>query len=157
MNTRTLSLIAKLNKKRASDLARTANVSRAAVSLWMKQPNADVSDRHLFSLAEYLGVSMETLMQPLPLLADTNRVQTIETALLWDRLYASIGDFAIALARREFRAIARLVEVYGMFRAEKIVGRTVWTAFKTYKTRIPPVRRNECERLCRELKSLRLN
>lgn len=157
MNTRTLAVIAKLRDRKMSDLARLANVSRAAVSLWMgKEPVADIKAKHLQRIAAGLGVQMETLMQSLPLLEDGERIKTLESALLWDGLYRSVGDFAVALTKRDLRAVARLVQVYGMFAAEKIVGRAVWRHLPKYRRYLHPARRLECERLCRELNVLKL-
>jgi transcriptional regulator with XRE-family HTH domain len=156
VNTQTLVIVAKARGLNASDLARAAGVSRAAVSLWMKRPEVDLKDRHLERVARHLKISMESLMRPLPALHDRAAVRQAEASLLWDRLFPSLGEFAIALAKRELRAIARLVEVYGMFQGEKIVGEEVWKRWAEYSPFLHPARREGLAKLCKELRNLRL-
>jgi hypothetical protein len=62
----------------------------------------------------------------------------------------------MALMDREPRAIARLVQVYGLFRSEKIIGRAVWRRFPEYRRFLHPARQEELGKLCGELTSLKL-
>lgn len=150
MNARTLSTLMQVRGLSQSDLARRAGVTRQAASLWLRSDDPDqvnVQSRHLEKLSRALSVSMDELARPLPALADAATRGSLETALLWDRLFPSLDDFAIAAARGEARALARLVQVYGLYAAERMAGRRVWTGFARYKRHIHPVRRRELERL----------
>lgn len=132
-----------------AELARRIGVSRQAVSLWFKQPGATIRVRaeQLLAVARVLGVSVERLTQPLPFRDGPQRAE-LQTALLWDHLYPSIDEFAVAIKREEPRAIARLVEVHGLYAAAKLVGRAAaWKAFPRYRRFIPPVRRRQLESL----------
>lgn len=133
-----------------SDLARCAGVTRQAASLWFKSDDPDhvnVQSRHLEKLSRSLAVSMDELAQPLPALGDEADKGSLETTLLWDRLFPSLDDLAIAAARGEARALARLAQVYGLYAAERMAGRRAWKDFPRYKRHIHPVRRMELERL----------
>lgn len=74
-------------------------------------------------------------------------VDTATTALLWDGLYPDLVDFAIAAGRFELRAVGRLVEVYGLYAAAKILGPSVWKRFHEFKRFLHPVRRRQLEAL----------
>ena len=78
----------------------------------------------------------------------TDRRDGWRTRYLWDRLYPDINDFAIALNRNEPKAVARLVEVEGLYRAEKVLGPRVWSQFQDYKRLVHPARRPQLELLC---------
>jgi hypothetical protein len=73
----------------------------------------------------------------------------LRTRYLWDRLYPDIDGFAIAIGRFEPPAVARLVEVDGLYAAEKILGRRVWKRFDQFKQLIHTVRRQQLEGLVR--------
>jgi len=125
-----------------SDLARAAGVSRQAVSLWMKQRGPEgISARtpHLFRLADNLDLDVNDLLKPLPDFAE------FETALLWDRLYPSLPVFLAACLRAEERALARMIQVYGLLITAKLFGRRVTRDFPKISRFIHPVRRKECE------------
>ena len=53
----------------------------------------------------------------------------LRAALLWDRLYPDLDDFAIALNASDPKAIGRFVEVDGLFATEKTLGKSVWKNF----------------------------
>jgi hypothetical protein len=72
-------------------------------------------------------------------------METLTALFLWDGLYSDLVDFAIALNRHETEAIARLVQVHGLFAAERIIGRVAWQRFPEYKRFIHPARRRELE------------
>jgi hypothetical protein len=126
-----------------------AGVSRQAVSLWFKSARdgaINLDGKHLLSLSRALQITVEELASPLPCSSPEDRAQ-LQAEFLWDRLYPSLESFAIALAQESPKALARLVEVYGLFPAAKIAGRAVWSEFDEYKTLIEPARRQELERL----------
>ena len=131
-----------------SELARRVGVSRQAVSLWLRQAGqVNVRARHLLRVSSALGVSAEELVESLPC-CEPDRRDTLRTRYLWDRLYPDIDDFAIALNRNEPKALARLVEIEGLYRAEKVLGARVWKQFEDYKRHIHPARRLQLEVLC---------
>ena len=143
MDTRTLRAHLKARGWSQSDLGRRVGVSRQAVSQWMSAERANLRASHLLAVAGALGVSAEQLDRPLPALAD----DTLTTTLLWDRLYPGLDDFAVAVNRWEPAAVARLVQVYGLYASERILGRRVWAAFDSYKKHIHPSRRRSLEAL----------
>ena len=150
MNAQTVQIISKLRRRSQSDLARMAGVSRQAVSHWFKAPagaEVDVLSSRMRKLSDGLGVSADVLLRPLPLLDDAQTVGKLETSLLWDHLYPDLAEYAVALARGELPALARLAQVYGMYRASKIAGRGVWESFPRFKRHIRPVRREQLERV----------
>ena len=152
MDTIALKTISRLRGLSQSDLARMAGVSRQAVSAWlakgrMGKGSVPVRSTSVLKLAQGLHINPGDLLEPLFKSQELEEFRGLEAALLWDRLYPSLGEFGVALARNHSRAIARLVQVFGFYHAEKIVGRVVWTKFSDYKKYIHPVRRAECERL----------
>ena len=134
-----------------SDIARAAGVSRQRVSQWfeMEKNNAIVNVRsdHLRNLASALNVRVDDLLKPLPIVEDddVNRKET--TNLLWDRLYPDLVEFAIEAGKLRDKALARLVQVYGLFNSAHILGEKVWTKFPEYKKYIQPTLRKELELL----------
>lgn len=149
MNLKTLEIIAKLRNLSQNDIAKKAGVSRQAVSLWFKEKKEtiNVQSRHLQKLAQELNLRVDDLLQPLPSFADPEYAAQLKTTLLWDHLYPTIEDFAVALVQNKLQALARLVEVYGLFSAHALLGKVVWKLFPKYKKFLPPVRRKQCEQL----------
>lgn len=148
MNTDTLRTLLRARKLNQSELARRVGVSRQAVSQWLqKAADASVSSQHLAQLAEVLEVDVDTLLHPLPCQGAERAVA--EAALLWDRLYPDLVEFAVAAGQWDLRAVARLVEVYGMYRTARILGSSVWKRFDEYARYLPPVRRSQLETLVR--------
>ena len=146
MQVRTLEALLKARGLSRSELARRVGVTRQAVSLWFQQQDANLQGRHLVRLSEVLGVPVEDLVQPLPCF-ELDVHARLRATLLWDRLYPDLDDFAIALNASDPRALGRFVEVYGLFAAEKTLGRSVWKGFPHYKKHIHPARRRELETL----------
>lgn len=144
----TLEVLCKLRGLSQADLSRMAGVSRQAVSLWFKskEPKLNVQSKHLENLSKALEIKIDSLLDPLPFL-------NLNTWLLWDRLYPSVEDFGVALVKGELRALARLVESYGLFKSANLMGKIIWKKFLNYKKFIPPVRRKQCETLCRILQN----
>ncbi len=146
MNVETLKAIARARRLNQSDVARLAGVSRQAACLWWHQTGeANVQFKHLRRLATALGVSLDDLAGPLPLLDDEQARAEAETELLWDRIYPDLTSFAGALLAGEPPALARLVQAYGLFGAEKIIGKRVWRDFPGYRNGIPPALRAKYE------------
>src|SRR5262249_23680062 len=118
------------------------------VSRWFKSPvdsEVSVQTPHLRRLSEGLHVSAEDLLYPLPVLGEIESTRRYEAALLWDGLYPDLSEFAVALVRGEMPALARLVQVFGLYKAWKIAGQKVWERFPEYKKHIRPVRREQLE------------
>ena len=131
-----------------SKLARQVGISRQAVSLWLRQTGqVNVHSQHLLRVSSALGVSAEELVESLPC-CEPDQQDGLRTRYLWDWLYPGIDDFAIAMNRNEPRAVARLVEVEGLYRAEKVLGAGVWKQFEDYKRHIHPALRLQLEVLC---------
>ena len=146
MQVRTLEALLKARGMSRSELARRVGVTRQAVSLWFQQQDANLQSRHLLRLSKVLGVRVENVVQPLPCFEPDVHAR-LRSALLWDRLYPDLDDFAVALNASDPRAIGRFVEVYGLFAAEKTLGKSVWKNFPSYKKHIHPARRRELETL----------
>ena len=146
MHARTLEALLKARDMSRSELARRVGVTRQAVSLWFQHQDANLQSRHLLRLSKVLGVSVEVLVRPLPCF-QPDVLARLRAALIWDRLYPDLDDFAIALNASDPRAIGRFVEVYGLFAAEKSLGKSVWKNFPSYKKHIHPARRRELETL----------
>jgi len=147
----TLRTIQKLRGLNQSRLASLAGISRQAVSLWFRSSSGgrvNMSSQHLLSLSRGLRVSVEDLVAEMPCIDPATR-RRLEAALLWDRLYPALEDLAVAVCRGESRALARLVEVYGLFGSAKIAGRTVWERFPEYQRHLHPARREELARVWR--------
>jgi len=130
-----------------SDLARKAGVSRQAVSLWFRDTGCETGLRvsTLKTLARNLEVSMELLLTEEISKELLDIAEQEQVALNWDRLYSDREALAVALANKDLRAIARLVQVYGMYAAAKVVGRIVWDKFAKYKPLMLPARQKQCE------------
>lgn len=146
LDTRTLDSVLKARGWSRSELARRVGVSRQAVSLWFRAPQTNVQSKHLMRLAEVLGMPAEDLAKPLPCF-DAATHDRLRATLLWDRLFPDIDDLAVALNARDPRAVARFVQVYGLYAGEATLGPSVWENFPDYKRHIHPARRVELETL----------
>ena len=133
-----------------SELARRVGISRQAVALWFQQgASIRIRGEHLLRVARALNTSVERLHRPLTCLQSPHR-EALRAKLLWDGLYPSLEALALAANAKEARAIARLVEVYGLYAPAKMLGQSiVWRGFPDYKALIPPVRRRQLEALWR--------
>ncbi|MBI5881552.1 MAG: helix-turn-helix domain-containing protein [Elusimicrobia bacterium] len=149
MNRHDLELLVESLSLGQSDLARLAGVSRQAVSLWFKGPDGGMGMRasHLIALSRNLGMSLDELTSPVGL--DEKSEQDMKAELLWDGLYPGLAGFCAALARGEDRALARLVQVYGLYKADAVAGESVWTGFPRYKRHVHPGRREGLEAVWR--------
>jgi len=114
------------------------------VSLWFRGDAANLQGRHVLRLSEVFGVPVEELARPLPCFDAETHGQTRAT-LIWDRVFPDLDDLALALKARDPRAVARLVQVYGLYAAEATLGSWVWGEFPTFKRHIHPVRRRDLE------------
>lgn len=146
MQVSTLKTICRFKGLNQSEVARLAGVTRQAVSVWLKAKTANTQTRHLVALAQALGVPAQDLLEPLPGLSDEQRERWHST-LLWDRLYPDLDSFLLALVRSEDRALARLADRVGLYKAAKIAGTAVWRRFPAYKRYLPSVRRKGLERI----------
>lgn len=127
----------------ASDLARMAGVTRAAVCKWFKTKDGicNVETRTLLRLAQGLNIPPEFLVMKIPDLSN------LETRFLWDRLYPNMDSFVAALGKNQLPALARLVQVAGLYETKKIAGAAAMTLFPRYKKHIKPARRKILEAL----------
>jgi transcriptional regulator with XRE-family HTH domain len=155
MNIDTLQKIARFKGLSQSQIADAADVSRQAVSLWFGQSPAfvPIGTDHLLNLSKGLGVKADSLLYEI---ADRDWWERETVNLLWDKLFPDLTEFLSALDAGDLKAIARLVEIYGLFASSKIAGKNVWSRFNHYKNYLPPVRRKELEQLWNTQKSLRL-
>jgi len=150
MNRLTLQGLMRVRGWSQSDVARMAGVSRQAVSLWFRNEateSIDMRVSHLAALCRAARVSADDLLQSLPGNDNPKERRMLEAELLWDHLYPDPNMFAGALADFELVAVARLVQVRGIYAAARILGDRVWSEFLTYRQFMKPVRRKECERL----------
>jgi transcriptional regulator with XRE-family HTH domain len=146
MQAKTLDALLKARGMSKAELARRIGVSRQAISLWFRAREANLHSRHLLRVSEVLGVPVEDLVKPLPCF-EPEIHERLRATLLWDRLYPDLDDFAVALMASDPRAVGRLVEVYGLYAAEKTIGASVWRDFPLYKKFIHPARRRDLETL----------
>ena len=149
MNTKFLKILSILRGYSQSDLARMTGISRQAVSLWFKNQStqANIQSKHLEKLSSALEISLDELVKPLPALENEQNCQNLTTTLLWDKLYPSLESFFAAIINEEPRALARFVEVYGLYGASHNMGACVWKKFNDYKKYIHPIRRQQCEKI----------
>lgn len=146
MHVKTVETLLKARRWSQAELARRIGLSRQAISLWFHKKEANLQSRHLLRLSDVLGVPVETLVRPLPCYEPENHGR-LRATLLWDRLYPDLDDFAVALNASDPRAVARFVEVYGLYAAAKTLGERVWQDFSLYKRYIHPARRRGLETL----------
>ncbi len=159
MDSTTLHLVLKLRGLNQSDLAKKVGLSRQAISLWFlhsKTVPINVQSKHLYRLCNKLGLTVELLAQPLPLMSDDKIRRKLEATFLWDKLFPGLEDFGIALVQKDLRAIARLVQMEGLFKASQILGKSIWKKFHLYKKWMLPIRAQECEKIWNLQKNLKL-
>ena len=151
MNAQTLTAMAAAKKWNQSDIARAAGVSRQRVSQWFKEVDQygyiSTQIGHARLLAAALGVNVGDLLQPWPLLADSQQVRRETTKLLWDFLYPDLLTLLIAALEGRRDALARVVQVYGLYASANLFGIRVWRDFPKFKSLIKPARRTELEHL----------
>ncbi|MBI2605523.1 MAG: helix-turn-helix transcriptional regulator [Deltaproteobacteria bacterium] len=156
MSIETLKILMSARRLSQAELARLANVTRQAVSRWFAvgksagRDEINIETKTLRRISDALGIRADDLISS----TEISEKREFETALLWDRAYGSLEEFAVALARQELKAVARLVQVYGMFASEKIVGQMVWRDFKRFAKHMHPTRRVECGKICELQRSL---
>lgn len=124
-----------------ADLARAAQVSRAAVCKWfqVKGEWVNIETNSLIKLAAALGVS------PHELLKESTDLSALAPRFLWDSLYPSMEEFLYAVSRRRLPALARLIQVLGFRDSVKIAGKEIISLFPRYKNLIKPARRKNLE------------
>ena len=158
MRTQHLRFLVDYKKLSLSDIGKMSSISRQRVSQWLKsgEPIVNIGTIPLMNLSDSLGVKPGFFLDPNPEIDDEEFMLTLESALLWDKLYPNLASFLRALINGETRAQARLVEVYGLFPAASAIGNVVWREFAKFKHRIPPKRREELEILWKRQKELAL-
>lgn len=155
MNTNSIVSFLKARKVSNSELARRMGLSRQAISLWFKSSQPSLRSKHLLKLAELLEVPVEMLARPLPGYGPEH--ERLKAEFLWDRIYPDLDDFAIAVNHWSPQALARLVQVRGLYAAERIMGKKVWQRFDSYKRFIHPARRRQLEGLVQWKNNLTAN
>lgn len=150
-------MIMKARGMSQSDLARLAGVSRQAVSLWFSSDEKpQLRSGHLENLSRGLGVSIDDLVWPLPFLEDEEGRRRLGAELNWDKMYPDVEGFLLALCRGELKAVARLVEAYGLFASARMAGSVALDRFPEYKRFLPPALRRDLEPLWKMRETLSL-
>jgi transcriptional regulator with XRE-family HTH domain len=160
MNIEALKLIMAQRDLTKSDIARMARLSRQAVSLWFQKSTEEqfinIHTSNLILLANALDVKVEKFINVPEVLSDQNKVDELSVRFLWDKMYVNLENFLCACVRGEPKALARLVENFGMFASAKIAGNAVWKKFDRLKKWLHPIRRKECEQIWNLQKNLKL-
>ncbi len=151
MNIQTLKALAIINHLNQSDLARAAGVSRQCASQWLHGHHANgfvnIQTKHLLAIADALNVKADDLLRAMPLLGDDASSARETTRLLWDKLYPDLTTLLVAALEESPEALARIVQVHGMYLSAKLFGARIWRNFQKFKKFIHPVRRAELEGL----------
>lgn len=151
MNINTLFCLLRLKSLKPAEAAKRAGLSRQVLSLWkqkakgQKSSNINVYSKTQEQLAYVLRVRTEDLNQPIDVIESPESRKAIETELLWDKLYQDIESFSVAVVKGRPDALARLVQVYGLYSSAKIVGKQIWEEFPNYKNKIHPAYRKQAE------------
>lgn len=147
MNPYTLKAILKVRGLKAADLSKSTGISKQLLSHWFAQKDLslNIHSKNLTKLASGLGLSVDALSSPMPILEDGTERKALETNLLWDRIYPDLESLIRGILRHEETALARIVQIYGLFQAEKIIGKIVWKKFPSYKSKMSPVQRKQSE------------
>ena len=154
MNINTLKFIRNYRGLNNADIARLSGVSRQRVFQWFDSDQTEyvnIKSINLAQLSKQLGVSADFLLKEIPGLAE---IQFVQTEFLWDELYPNLESFFRALVTFQHRAVARLIEIIGLFKAQRALGNQVWSDFNEYKKYIPPKRREGLERIWQLQKNL---
>ncbi|MCP4681211.1 MAG: helix-turn-helix transcriptional regulator [Desulfobacterales bacterium] len=141
----TLTAIMKLRKYNQSDISRLAKISRQSVSLWFSSGKSfqNIRVKHLMDLGKALDVSLDELTDQVPVLSDPDKNRELYAEFCWDYLFADIYDFFIALAKRDYKAIGRLVQCRGLYESAYMLGNIIWNDYPRYKKYINHVRQKE--------------
>ena len=155
MFVQTLKIIASYRSLSQSELSRLAGVSRQRISQWFAQETyVNVGTKTLAKLANSLNIPTAILLEPIP----SWREATEESAphLLFDYIYPDLAQFIRAVIIGRSHALARLVDIYGLFTAANIAGKQIWRRYPKFKHHIPPKRREELDRIWHLQKNLKL-
>ncbi|HPI39976.1 MAG TPA: helix-turn-helix transcriptional regulator [Pseudobdellovibrionaceae bacterium] len=149
MNANTLFSYIEIKGIRPAQLARRVGISRQTLSEWKKKSktnsNINIYSQTQEKLAFELGLRYEDLNRAIEVLENKNLRKEIETELFWDKLYKNIESFSSAVIRGQPEALARLVQVYGLYASAKIAGNQIWDKFHLYKNKIHPAYRKQAE------------
>ena len=144
MNILALKLVAKFRGVSQSKISEFANVSRQRVSQWFSQSEefVNIGSISAANLASRLNVTCDVLLQAMPGLVELTRTQS---AYLWDQRFPDIETFVVAAMNSNLDAVARTVEVHGLYGAADILGDIVWHSFDKYRRYLPPKKRQAME------------
>jgi len=149
MNALTLKTYCKVKGTIQSKLAHASGISRQAISSWIKKaedtPIVNVYSKNQNHLATVLGVPAHELSQDLPVISDRALRKELDVLLLWDHLFPDLESFVRSLIKGQAVALARLVQVYGLYQSEKVAGIQVWKKFPQYKNHLHPAIREKAE------------
>jgi len=146
-----IAYLLKLRNWNQAQLAQKLGLSRQAVSKWLQadfKTSPKVSLNSMLKLCELLNIGWNDLSKPLFEGDEVEWKKRLRVSLLWDHLYSDVDEFLLALYFFEPRAVARYVQVYGLYQSANTLGDRVWKDFDLYKNYLHPVRRNECEKIC---------
>jgi transcriptional regulator with XRE-family HTH domain len=144
MNILALKFVAKLRGVSQSKISEFANVSRQRVSQWFAQSEefVNIGTIPAAHLASQLNVSCDVLLQSMPGLVELKRTQS---SYVWDHRFPDIETFVIAAMSNNLEAMARAVEVHGLYGTAEILGDIVWDSFDKFKRYLPPKKRQAME------------
>ncbi len=147
MNKATLKFLCSIKKISQSDLAREIGVSRQIVSRWFltDKTQSNIYSLHQERIANYFGLTFEELSNPLPIISNPEERKKVETQLLWDKLFRNLEEYLSALVRGNLPAMARLVQVYGLYPSYQMMGNVILKKFPDYKRIIHPALREKFE------------
>ncbi len=151
MNVQTLYTLLELKQISAAQLANKAGISRKTLSAWKSKalksnnPKINVYSHIQNQIETALKISPGILERSLIIHTDKKTNDSLTTQLLWDQLYFSIEIFILALLKGHPKAIARLVQVFGIYASYKLLGIVVWKKFPQYKAFIHPAYRKKTE------------
>lgn len=138
-----LKYISSLKGLKPADLARKAGVSRAAVSRWFREGEktgfVNAETKTLCYLSQNINVPPQFFFEDMPDLKPES------TLFLWDHLYPDMTAFVCALIKGDREAVARLVQVLGLYESEMILGKKIILDFQAYRKYLHPARVRQLE------------
>ena len=157
INVGSFKIIMELHHLNQSELAKICKLSRQCISLWFKKDSINLKTSQLNLLSQNLKIPVSELVNPLPEISSNEFLENININYSWDGKFESGENFLILLSRKFYPAVARFVQVNGMFESSQILGSVVWKKFHDYKKFILPQKRKECEILWNLTQNLNLH
>ena len=85
------------------------------------------------------------LLKPFAGMTDPAAVRRLYAEFCWDRSYADIYGYLVALAGSEPRAVVRFIQSRGIYQAAAVLGKQVWRTYSELRRLLPPARRKEID------------